>query len=46
MTVFGAYIAAGLMVSQLANWLNGLPLKRDFLLETQGMTMVELGVNH
>lgn len=38
MTMYGACISAGLMVSQLANWLNEMPLIRDFLLETQTMT--------
>lgn len=42
MTMFGAYIAGGLMVSQLVNWLNGVPLVRDFLLETQRMTSTYL----
>ena len=43
MTMYGACVAAGLMVSQLANWLNGVPLLRDFLLETQRMSCTELG---
>jgi len=43
MTLYGAYIAAGLMISQLANWLNKLPVIRDFMLETMSMSTVRLG---
>lgn len=42
MTMYGANIAAGLMVSQLANWLNGIPLMRDFVFETQRMSSVPI----
>ena len=42
MTMFGAYIAAGVMVSQLGNWLNEIPLIRDFLLETMRMSVTDL----
>lgn len=42
MTIFGAYVAGGLMVSQLVNWLNGIPLVGDFLFETQRMTSTYL----
>lgn len=42
MTMYGANIAAGLMVSQLANWLNEVPLVTDFVFETQRMSSVLL----
>jgi len=44
MTMYGACIAAGLMVSQLANWLNEIPLVRDFIFETQRMSTIPLGL--
>ena len=42
MTMYGAYVAAGLMVSQLVNWLNGIPLVTSLLFETQRMLMVNM----
>jgi len=43
LTMYGAYIAAGLMVSQLVNWLNGYPVVRDFMVETLSMGTVRFG---
>lgn len=42
MTVYGAYIAAGWMVSQMANWLNGQLVRKDMLFETLGCSMTDM----
>jgi molybdopterin/thiamine biosynthesis adenylyltransferase len=43
MTYYGAGIAAGLMVSQLVNWLNyNIVSSPDFMLETAGMGMTRI----
>ena len=39
MTVYGAYIAAGLMVSQMVNWLNEVLINKDFVMETLAMSV-------
>jgi sulfur carrier protein ThiS adenylyltransferase len=42
MTIYGAYMAAGMMVSQLVNSLRGMPLKRDFVVDTSVMQLNEI----
>ena len=48
MTIYGAYVAAGLMVSQMVNWLKAqeakqpIPLTRDFVIETITMGMTRI----
>ena len=42
MTVYGAYVAAGLMVSQMVNWLNGMLINKDFVLETLAVSVTGL----
>ncbi|KKM72822.1 hypothetical protein LCGC14_1416680 [marine sediment metagenome] len=42
MTVYGAYIAAGLLVSQMTNWLNDMLIKKDVVLETLALSMNDL----
>jgi len=43
MTVYGAYIAAGLMVSQMVNWLNGTLINKDFVMETLAVSVNNMG---